>query len=129
MSDASHGSFADVLALASPALRPVLENVRAAVQRLHPECVEIVWPRQKIASFGVGPKKMTEHYCYLQVHGAHVNLGFYRGAELPDPQGLLEGTGKALRHVKLDGIAAAKRAPVLALLREAIAERQRATRS
>lgn len=126
MADSTHGTFADVFALASPALRPVLEHVRAAVLRLHPECVEVVWPRQKIASFGVGPKKMTEHYGYLQVHAAHINLGFYRGAELPDPQGLLEGTGKALRHVKLDGLAAAKRAPVLELLRAAIAERRAA---
>ena len=28
-------------------------------------------------------------------------MGFYRGAELPDPAGLLEGTGKDMRHVKL----------------------------
>ncbi len=32
---------------------------------------------------------------------AHVNVGFFRGAELPDPNGLLEGTGKFMRHVKL----------------------------
>ncbi len=32
---------------------------------------------------------------------AHVNVGFFRGAELADPAGLLEGTGKYMRHVKL----------------------------
>lgn len=32
---------------------------------------------------------------------AHVNIGFFCGAELPDPAGLLEGTGKFMRHVKL----------------------------
>ena len=31
----------------------------------------------------------------------HVNVGFFRGAELEDPTGLLEGTGKYMRHVKL----------------------------
>ncbi|MBI5671023.1 MAG: DUF1801 domain-containing protein [Chloroflexi bacterium] len=31
----------------------------------------------------------------------HVNLGFARGVSLPDPAGLLEGTGKKARHVKL----------------------------
>ena len=30
-----------------------------------------------------------------------INVGFFRGAELPDPHGLLEGTGKFMRHVKL----------------------------
>jgi hypothetical protein len=32
---------------------------------------------------------------------AHVNVAFFRGAEIPDPAGLLEGTGKRMRHVKL----------------------------
>lgn len=127
MSDSSHGTFADVLATASATLRPLCEHLRATVRELHPECVEVVWRKQRIASFGVGPKKMTEHYCYLQVHAAHVNLGFYRGAELPDRERLLEGTGKALRHVKLLDVQAAKRGPVLGLLRAAIAERTRAT--
>ena len=40
-------------------------------------------------------------FAYTSVHFGHVNLGFYRGAELPDPAGLLRGTGKRMRHVKL----------------------------
>jgi hypothetical protein len=32
---------------------------------------------------------------------AHVNVGFFLGAQLADPAGLLEGTGKSMRHVKL----------------------------
>ena len=39
--------------------------------------------------------------CYVSAHARHVDLGFYRGAELSDPAGLLEGTGKGMRHVKL----------------------------
>ena len=38
---------------------------------------------------------------YVNVFTAHVNVGFFRGAEVADPQGLLEGTGKFMRHVKL----------------------------
>jgi len=40
-------------------------------------------------------------FCYVNAFTAHVNVGFFLGAELPDPQGLLEGTGKFMRHVKL----------------------------
>ena len=40
-------------------------------------------------------------FAYASVHAAHVNLGFYRGADLPDPAGLLQGSGKRMRHVKL----------------------------
>lgn len=38
---------------------------------------------------------------YVNAFTAHVNVGFFRGAELADPAGLLEGTGKYMRHVKL----------------------------
>lgn len=38
---------------------------------------------------------------YVNGFKAHVNVGFFRGAELADPNGLLEGTGKVMRHVKL----------------------------
>ncbi len=40
-------------------------------------------------------------FCYVNSFTAHVNVGFFLGAELPDPRGLLEGTGKFMRHVKI----------------------------
>jgi len=38
---------------------------------------------------------------YVNAFKAHVNVGFFRGAEITDPESLLEGTGKFMRHVKL----------------------------
>src|SRR5688572_33497920 len=38
---------------------------------------------------------------YVNAFTSHVNVGFFRGADLTDPDGLLEGTGKFMRHVKL----------------------------
>ena len=40
-------------------------------------------------------------FAYVNAFTAHVNVGFFRGAELPDPDGLMAGTGKFMRHVKL----------------------------
>jgi hypothetical protein len=40
-------------------------------------------------------------FAYVNAFKDHVNVGFFRGAELQDPSGLLEGTGKYMRHVKL----------------------------
>jgi hypothetical protein len=40
-------------------------------------------------------------FAYVNAFQAHVNVGFFRGAEIADPQSLLEGTGKFMRHVKL----------------------------
>ena len=38
---------------------------------------------------------------YVNTFKSHVNVGFFRGAALKDPAGLLEGSGKRMRHVKL----------------------------
>lgn len=38
---------------------------------------------------------------YVNAFSAHVNVGFYQGASLPDPAGLLQGSGKRMRHVKV----------------------------
>lgn len=40
-------------------------------------------------------------FAYVNVFRAHVNVGFFHGASLPDPSGLLEGTGRYMRHVKV----------------------------
>ena len=40
-------------------------------------------------------------FAYVNAFKAHVNVGFFRGAEIADPEGLLEGTGRFMRHVKL----------------------------
>jgi hypothetical protein len=121
---AKHGSFADIVALADDGLRPICLRLRASVVSLHKEACEIVWPKHRIASYGVGPKKMTEHYAYIGVQKSHVNLGFYYGASLPDADGLLEGTGKKLRHVKIRSLDFAGSPAVTALLKAAIAERR-----
>lgn len=40
-------------------------------------------------------------FAYVDAFSAHVNVGFYRGACLPDPARLLLGSGKMMRHVKI----------------------------
>jgi hypothetical protein len=41
-------------------------------------------------------------FAYVNAFRAHVNVGFFRGAEIADPAGLLQGSGKLMRHVKLE---------------------------
>lgn len=40
-------------------------------------------------------------FAYVDAFSAHANIGFYQGAGLADPAGLLEGSGKRMRHVKV----------------------------
>lgn len=84
-----------------PGVGRLAESVRALILDVLPGAFEIVWTRQGIAGYGTGPKKMTEHFCWIAPAKSHVSLGFNYGAELPDPSELLEGTGRLFRHVKL----------------------------
>jgi hypothetical protein len=57
-------------------------------------------------------------FAYVNVFKAHVNVGFFVGADLPDPAGLLEGSGRRMRHVKVR-VGAAPDADALSALIEA----------
>ena len=58
-------------------------------------------------------------FCYVDAFTAHVNVGFFQGASLDDPAGLLEGSGKRMRHVKLRRAEPVKEAAVSALIEAA----------
>jgi len=120
---ASDAPFEAILTDSAAEVRAVARQARALIAEVHPDAVEVVWPTQGSAGYGVGPRKMSDHYAYLFPHKRHVNLGFTRGATLDDPDGLLEGTGKALRHVKLRTDADVERPALRALLAAAVAER------
>jgi len=59
------------------------------------EVRELVHDGCPVACLGDAP------FGYVNVFTAHVNVGFFQGAFLPDPAGLLQGSGKFMRHVKL----------------------------
>lgn len=52
-------------------------------------------------AFPLSPSVTDAGFAYVNVFKAHLNVGFFRGATIADPDGLLEGTGKFMRHVKL----------------------------
>ena len=56
---------------------------------------------------------------YVNAFTAHVNVGFFLGAHLADPAGLLQGTGKNMRHVKLRPGAGIDREALAALIQAA----------
>ncbi|MEP7099019.1 MAG: DUF1801 domain-containing protein [Burkholderiales bacterium] len=121
--DRNRTAFAELLATIDPALRPICDALRDALIELHAGAVEIVWQRQRVASYGVGPKKLSHHYAFIAPLASHVKLGFYRGAFLNDPHGLLVGRGPRSRHVVLTDVESARSEALKHLLRQSISER------
>jgi hypothetical protein len=109
-----------LLAQLSPEVSALVVAADEVIRRTDPAVVRIVWPHQKTVGYGVGPKKMSEHYAYLAVHPKHVNLGCNYGARLDDG-GLLEGTGQNMRKTTVrttDDLADPRLVPLLRRARE-----------
>src|SRR5690242_11871834 len=95
-------------------LGAVAEAVRVLMKKAVKGVEEYVNP-WKIPSFDSnGP------LCCFMIGKEHVTFAFMRGAALPDPEKLLEGTGKGVRHVKLRSLAEVKRPGVKKLIAEAV---------
>ena len=123
------GVFEDVVANVPAETRAIMEFFCNLITELHEDAIEVARPGERSVGYGIGPKKMSETYAYIMPQGEYVNLGFYQGASLTDPSGLLEGTGKALRHVKVRSLLEAQNLSVRALILESIAERKAALTS
>ena len=86
------------LAEQSADLRDVLAEIRAAIVASGHNFREgIKWGSP---SYWL-PEVSRRNICYIAPHTDYVRLGFFNGALMPDPDGILEGTGKKLRHVKV----------------------------
>ena len=122
--DPTAGTFEELIAEAALEPTAIAQRLRELIQSIHPETVEVVRLGDNAASYGVGPKKMSEAYCYIMPQKDRVNLGFYYGAALDDPEGLLEGTGKKLRHVKVRSAEEASSDAIRQLIETALQERR-----
>ncbi|MCI4671813.1 MAG: DUF1801 domain-containing protein [Bacteroidia bacterium] len=87
---------------------------------------EVVGLGDKAATFGVRAKKMSEGDVYILPYKKWMNLGFYQGAVLTDQAGLLEGTGKNMRQIKMRSVEGVNRTEVKELLKLAFQERKNA---
>ena len=100
------------LASIEPELHELIRTLDALIRKAAPELV---------ASLKWG--NLTYHHarnvCSLAAHKRHVNLQVWGGAAIADPSGLLTGTGKSMRHIKLTPGQAFNRRAVSAIVRAA----------
>jgi hypothetical protein len=67
----------------------------AAMRKCGDEVRELMHDGCPVACLGDAP------FAYVNAFTSHANVGFFHGAALPDPAGLLQGAGKFMRHAKL----------------------------
>src|SRR5262245_28665505 len=88
------------------------------IEEMAPCCEYIL--QVYIVSLVYGPThRQKDAICYIGVIRDHVNVGFIRGADLPDPYRILEGTGKQMRHIKIRNLSDLMHPAVRTYLQEA----------
>jgi hypothetical protein len=103
----------------APQVREIAVKARETILSVLPNATEKVYPGWKVIQYGAGPS-MKDVFAVISPQKERVNLGLTQGAVLKDPEGLLEGTGEKIRHVKLTSPEAASQPPVRALVEEAL---------
>ncbi len=97
-------------------------RLRALILAELPEVDEQVDFGNRLIAFG-RTMRMRDLLFAIIPHREHVNLQLADGAELPDPAGIVEGTGKRIRHVKCRSVADVERPAVRELIQAQIARR------
>ena len=126
MTETRFGTFDELMEGLEPSIESICRGLRDLVLEVDPKTVEVVRLGDRAATYGVGPKKMSEGYTYILPYTNWVNLGFYKGADLPDPEGLLEGTGAKMRHVKVQSLDDHEPAVLRQYVKAALDERREA---
>jgi hypothetical protein len=92
----------DLLADCSPGVTHLALALRELVLTESPEVEEVLYSvYAEVIVFKFAGRKRGA-FCYVAAYSNHVNLGFYLGAQLPDPHRVLKGTGKKMRHIRFD---------------------------
>lgn len=112
----------ELLRSRSDEVAETLQAACAAVRKAAPQACEHIFETYVVGSVFTFTGKLGGAFCHPVAYSNHVNLGFNRGAELHDPSDLLEGTGKLIRHIRIDRPALLKRREVRDLLEQAVAQ-------
>jgi hypothetical protein len=118
----SLGTIQEVFAKASSTSLPILKAAHRFLVEIDPNVVIVPRPGEKSLSYGVGVRKNSEAYCYLIPFKEHVNFGFFYGTEI-DSDGILEGTGAKMRHIKIRNLADLENPKLKRLVQKAIKDR------
>ena len=111
----------------TPAIAAQLRDARQRLRAHFPRGVEMVFDNYNALVFGIGPSDRTrESFISIAGYPKWVTLFFLDGADLDDPQGLLEGDGKQVRGIRLKTPEDLEAPAVAALIAQAIAPHRKA---
>jgi hypothetical protein len=115
------GQLAGFIAKYDPAVAKLARASRAAMRKRLPTAIELVYDNYQFLAIGFcASERASDCIVSLAVSPKGVALSFYYGAGLPDPQGILLGSGNQNRFIRLESAATLKIPAVEALIKTAV---------
>lgn len=96
-----HPDFLHFLAFKEHDLIELFKDLRAFLLEIHPDSNELLYHTHALTSLFSISEKMSDAFCMIPIYSKHLNLGFNKGTLLEDPNALLQGTGKYIRHIPI----------------------------
>ena len=113
--------LAGFIAKFAPEVARIIRGARKKMRERIPQAVELVYDNYNFFVIGYGPsEKPSEAVFSLAAQAKGVSLCFLQGAGLPDPKGLLRGSGNVVRNIRLESAATLDRPEVRALMKTAL---------
>ena len=106
-----------------PSEQSLIRACRTALRKRLPGAYELVYDNYNFLVLGYSPtERPSDSVLSLAARAGSLGLCFIRGAQLPDPEGVLEGSGKQTRFIRLHRAADLKRPVVESLIQAALAQ-------
>jgi hypothetical protein len=112
--------LASFIAKFSPEIAALAQSILAAMRKRFPTAIQLVYDNYNALAIGFGPsEKASQAIFSIAIFPRWVSLFFLQGAGLPDPDGILQGSGNVARHVRLPSAGTLNELSVKKLMGEA----------
>jgi hypothetical protein len=117
MPDSPDRQLRGFIAKFDPGMAKLIRECRSVMRKRFPAANELVYDNYNFFVIGYcTTERPSDCVVSLATNSKGIGLNFYRGATLPDPHGILQGSGNQNRFVRLDGVATLSRPEVRQLL-------------
>ena len=105
----------------APEVAQLARKGLAKLRKRLPHASEMVYDNYNALACGFGPSERVSDVIFsIALYPRHINFFFLQGAKLPDPDGLLQGEGSAVRHIRLEDEKTLDREDVKAMMATAM---------
>lgn len=115
-----HPDFLHFLKFKDQELIDLYLDLRKYILTIHSQSNELLYHTHALTSLYTISEKMSDAFCMIPIYSNHLNLGFNKGTLIHDPNNLLQGTGKFIRHIPIKKIEDYRNSNVERLIKSAI---------